>query len=147
MHKGYWVYVYHDRTVEIIAREQRWLKKKGVKTIYIEPGSPWENPFIESFNGTFRDECLNMNVFGSVKEAQRIAGAWRKDYNEARPHSSLSYMTPVEFARLHVPHRQAVKVEEERREVCRAGSSSQPTASFHFQHAEDLPPSFQLVQK
>ena len=133
-------YIRSDNGSEFIAKKvQRWLEENGVGTIYIEPGSPWENPFIESFNGSFRDECLNMCVFGSVEEAQEIAEAWRKDYNKERPHSSLGYLTPAEFA---------AKWERERRkEAARAGSSSQPTASFHFQHEQDLTLSFQLVQK
>jgi len=133
-------YIRSDNGSEFIAKKvQRWLEENGVRTIYIEPGSPWENPFIESFNGSFRDECLNMCVFGSVEEAQEIAEAWRKDYNEERPHSSLGYLTPAEFA---------AKWERERSGVVAcAGSSSQPTASFHFQHEQDLTLSFQLVQK
>ena len=129
-----------DNGSEFIAKKvRRWLKDKGVKTIYIEPGSPWENPFIESFNGSFRDECLNMHVFGSVEEAQEVAETWRKEYNEERPHSSLGYMTPAEFA---------AKWERERKPMAvRAVSSSQPTASFHLQHGKDLTLSFQLVQK
>ena len=133
-------YIRSDNGSEFIAKKvQRWLEEKGVGTIYIEPGSPWENPFIESFNGSFRDECLNMCVFGSVEESQEIAEAWRKDYNEERPHSSLGYLTPVELA---------AKWEGERsKEAVRAGSSSQPTASFHFQHERNLTLSLQLVQK
>lgn len=88
-----------DNGPEFVARALReWLKKENCKTLYIEPGSPWENPYIESFNGKFRDECLNMELFRNVPEAQDIADAWREEYNEYRPHSSLGNLTPKEFA-------------------------------------------------
>ena len=76
---------------------QRWLKSQGVHTHYIEPGSPWQNGYAESFNGKFRDECLNMELFYSEAEAQTIVATWRRDYNTQRPHSSLNYQTPAEF--------------------------------------------------
>jgi len=76
----------------------RGLTERGCRTLYIEPGSPWENPFIESFNGKLRDEFLNMNLFRSVFEAQVLADMWLREYNEFRPHSSLGYRTPREFA-------------------------------------------------
>ena len=75
-----------------------WIAEKGAKTIYIQPGSPWENAYIESFNGRFRDECLNMEVFKNGDEAREVIEAWRHEYNERRPHSSLNYHTPAEFA-------------------------------------------------
>ncbi len=77
---------------------KRWLHDQGVETLHIEPGSPWENGYIESFNGTFRDEVLNRELFHSVKEAKAIAQDWRLEYNHHRPHSSLGYRTPAEFA-------------------------------------------------
>ena len=93
-----------DNGPEFIAAEiQRWMASSGIGTIYIEPGSPWENPYIESFNGKFRDECLNREVFTSILEAQVIVEDWRREYNEKRPHSSLGYVTPAEFARLSLP--------------------------------------------
>jgi len=122
-----------------VPRKRRWLKERRVKTMYIEPGSPWENPYIESFNGTFRDECLNMNVFGSVEEARRIVELWRQDYNGSRPHSSLGYLTPLEFSEQSEGKNQPLT-------SC-AGSSSQPPASFHFQHKKASTLSFKLVQK
>lgn len=89
-----------DNGPEFIASKiGRWLKFYQVGTIYITPGSPWENPYIESFNGKFRDECLNMELFTSISEASVIIGEWRREYNEIRPHSSLGYLTPSEFAR------------------------------------------------
>ncbi len=75
-----------------------WLKQRQVKTQYIEPGSPWQNAYGESFNGKFRDECLNMEVFYSLAEAIAIVEIWRQSYNNERPHSSLNYQTPTEFA-------------------------------------------------
>ncbi len=93
-----------DNGPEFIASAIReWLADEDIGTIYIEPGSPWENPYIESFNGKFRDECLNREVFTSLLEARVIAEDWRREYNEYRPHSSLGYMTPVEFSRLSLP--------------------------------------------
>jgi putative transposase len=88
-----------DNGPEFIAYAiQDWLKSKGVKTIYITPGSPWENAYIESFHGKLRDECLNRELFGSLLEAQVIIEQWRLEYNGLRPHSSLGYRTPDEFA-------------------------------------------------
>jgi hypothetical protein len=81
--------------------EREWLEKEGCKTIYIEPGSPWENAYVESFIGKFRDECLNMELFRNVREAQEIADAWKEEYNKRSPHSSLGNLTPKEFAEVH----------------------------------------------
>lgn len=92
-------YLRSDNGPEFIAKEvQQWLDKQGVKTHYIDPGSPWQNAFCESFNGKFRDECLNMEVFRTVIEARVIAEQWRCHYNSQRPHSSLGYLTPNEYA-------------------------------------------------
>jgi transposase InsO family protein len=88
-----------DNGPEFIAYAiQDWLKGKGVKTIYITPGSPWENAYIESFHDKLRDECLNRELFGSLLEAQVIIEQWRVEYNGLRPHSALGYQTPDEFA-------------------------------------------------
>ena len=76
----------------------QWAFANGVRLHFIEPGKPVQNAFIESFNGKFRDECLNQNWFVSLAEAREIIEAWRVDYNTARPHSSLGYRTPAEFA-------------------------------------------------
>jgi transposase InsO family protein len=77
---------------------QQWLRSHHCHTLYIKPGSPWENPFIESFNGTFRAECLNRWLFTNGQEAQTIIEQWRQEYNYHRPHSSLGYMSPAAFA-------------------------------------------------
>ena len=85
-----------DNGPEFIAKALReWLKRLGVKTLYIEPGSPWENGYNESFNGKLRDECLNGEMFYSLKEAQIIIENWRRHYNTIRPHSSLGYRPPA----------------------------------------------------
>jgi transposase InsO family protein len=75
-----------------------WLQENKIETIYIRPGSPWENGHIESFHDKFRDECLNREIFGSLLEAKVLVEQWRIDYNTNRPHSSLRYQTPQEVA-------------------------------------------------
>lgn len=75
----------------------KWTEENGVEWHYIAPGKPQQNGFMESFNGRLRDECLNEHVFSSLAEARRLIEAWRIDYNTARPHSSLGYLTPEEF--------------------------------------------------
>jgi putative transposase len=74
---------------------RRWLGKIGVRTMYIEPGSPWENGYNESFNGKLRDELLNGEIFYTLKEAQVLIEGWRREYNTIRPHSSLGYKPPA----------------------------------------------------
>lgn len=92
-------YIRSDNGGEFIANDlQKWLKENQSKTIYITPGHPWENGFAESFNGKFRDECLNEEIFLSCEEAQVVVNQWRQHYNNYRPHSSLDYKTPAEFA-------------------------------------------------
>ena len=76
----------------------KWTEANGVEWHYIAPGKPQQNGFMESFNGRLRDECLNEHIFSSLVEARRIIEAWRIDYNTVRPHSSLGYLTPKEFA-------------------------------------------------
>lgn len=70
----------------------------GVKLLLIQPGKPTQNAYVESFNGKFRDECLNENWFVSLDHARAVISEWRRDYNEVRPHSSLAKRTPAEFA-------------------------------------------------
>ena len=74
---------------------RKWLQRIGVKTLYIEPGSPWENGYIESFNGKLRDELLNGEIFDTILEAKVLTEQWREYYNNVRPHSSLNYLPPV----------------------------------------------------
>jgi putative transposase len=88
-----------DNGPEFIARAiQRWLAQVEVATLYVEPGSPWENGFAESFHSRLRDEFLALEVFESLVAARKLTQAWKDDYNHHRPHSSLGYVTPVEFA-------------------------------------------------
>ena len=88
-----------DNGPELIAWALRdWCRLAGLDTIYIEPGSPWENPWIESFNGRARDELLNITEFGSLTEARIVIEDWRIEYNTWRPHSSLGGLTPAEYA-------------------------------------------------
>ena len=77
---------------------REWLERVGVKTLFIEPGSPWENGDNESFNGKLRDELLNGEIFYSLKEVQILTERWRREYNTIRPHSSLGYRPPVSEA-------------------------------------------------
>ena len=85
-----------DNGSEFTARAVRtWLKRVGVKTLFITPGSPWENGYNESFNGTLGDEVLKREIFYTLKEAQFIIEEWRKEYNQIRPHSSLGYRPPT----------------------------------------------------
>ena len=96
-------YIRSDNGPEFTAREvRRWLSRLGVKTLFIEPGSPWENGYIESFNGKLRDELLNREIFTTLTEAQVLIADWRKDYNQVRPHSSLHYKPPAPEARMLV---------------------------------------------
>ncbi len=88
-----------DNGPEFVAQAVRdWLASCDCQTIYITPGSPWENPYIESFNGTLRRECLDQYLFVNGREAQEVIEAWRNEYNHYRPHSSLGYLTPASFA-------------------------------------------------
>jgi transposase InsO family protein len=81
---------------------RRWLNRVGVKTLFIEPGSPWENGYIESFNGKLRDELLNREIFTTLTEAKVLIEQWRREYNQVRPHSSLGYRPPAPETRIPV---------------------------------------------
>jgi len=97
-------FIRSDNGPEFIANAIRqWLKEKMVETLYIEPASPWENGYIESFHGRLRDELLNRELFYSVKEAKVLVENWRMEYNNHRPHSSLGYLTPAAFAATCIP--------------------------------------------
>ena len=94
-------YIRSDNGSEFTAQAVRdWLKAVGVRTLYIEPGSPWENGYVESFNGKLRDELLNVEVFDTLWEAKVLAERWRREYNQRRPHSALAYRPPAPEARL-----------------------------------------------
>ena len=88
-----------DNGTEFTSRAlEEWAHRRGVKLHFIRPGKPNDNPYIESFNGKFRDECLNENWFTTLDDARTTIETWRRDYNQVRPHSSLNNMTPEEFA-------------------------------------------------
>jgi putative transposase len=89
-----------DNGTEFTAKAVRkWLNDLGVKTLFIEPGSPWENGYIESFNGKLRDELLDREIFTTLLETKILIEGWRKDYNQIRPHSSLGYRPPAPAAK------------------------------------------------
>jgi len=99
---GYPTFIRSDNGPEFIANAlSTWLSTKGVTTRYIEPGSPWQNAVDERFNGTVRDECLNMEVFHHVDHARALVKIFQRHYNQERPHSSLGYRTPQEIASKH----------------------------------------------
>ena len=119
-------YIRSDNGPEFIAKALRkWLEERGTQTLYIEPGRPWQNPYIESFHDKLRDECLNLELFTDGHQAQQVVEHWRKEYNEQRSHSSLNYMTPADFAKHY-------------------RNSSRPTASLRSGNAED--PSLEAVK-
>jgi transposase InsO family protein len=102
--RGVPVHLRADNGSEFIAKELRnWLGRLQVKPLFIEPGSPWENGYIESFNGKMRDELLNREIFYTLPEAQILIERWRKEYNHIRPHSSLGYHPPAPQAWLPAP--------------------------------------------
>lgn len=78
-----------------------WLDRENIDTAFIAPGKPWQNGINESFNGKFRDECLNMEWFRNRAESKVVIEAWRQHYNSQRPHSSLGYLTPNEYIKRH----------------------------------------------
>jgi len=94
--RGAPTYLRSDNGGEFTATAVReWLERVGVTTLFIEPGSPWENGYVESFNGKLRDELLNGEIFYTLREAQVIIECWRREYNTFRPHSSLGYRPPA----------------------------------------------------
>ena len=89
-------YIRSDNAPEFTAKAVRgWLERMGVGPLYIEPGSPWENGYVESFIGKLRDELLNGEIFDTLLEAQVVIENWRREYNQFRPHSSLGYRPPA----------------------------------------------------
>jgi len=97
-------YLRSDNGPEFIAKAvQQWLKEKQIKTLYIDPGSPWQNGFVESFHGRFRDECLNREQLWTLSEARVVIEDFRHRYNHIRPHSKLGYQSPARFARQLTP--------------------------------------------
>ena len=100
--RGYPKAIRTDQGPEFTSRAlDQWAYAKGVTLKLIQAGKPTQNAYIESFNGKFRDECLNEHWFTSLAQARAVISAWRNDYNEARPHSALDYLCPAEFAARH----------------------------------------------
>ena len=89
-------YIRSDNGPEFTARSiRKWLTGLEVKTLFIEPGSPWENGYIESFNGKLRDELLDREIFTTLEEARVLIDQWRREYNQIRPHSAKKYQPPA----------------------------------------------------
>lgn len=100
--KGTPAYIRSDNGPEFIAKDLReWLLRGGVNTLFIEPGSPWENGYVESFNGKLRNEILNGEIFYTLTEAKVVIERWRNHYNQKRPHSSLRYKPPTPETQEH----------------------------------------------
>ena len=94
--RGIPAYIRSDNGPEFVAEAvRRWIAAVGTRTAFIEPGSPWENGYIESFNARLRDELLDGEIFYTLKEAQVLIEDWRRHYNAVRPHSSLGYRQPA----------------------------------------------------
>jgi putative transposase len=97
--RGAPLYLRSDNGPEFVSRALlKWIVEQGIETALIDPGKPWQNGAVESFNGKFRDECLSLEWFLSRAQAKIVIEAWRKHFNEVRPHSSIGYLTPAEFA-------------------------------------------------
>jgi transposase InsO family protein len=97
-------YLRSDNGPEFIAKiVQQWLREQNIKTLYIEPGSPWQNGFVESFHGRFRDECLNREQLWTLTEARVVVEDYRQEYNQRRPHSRLGYLSPARYAQRELP--------------------------------------------
>ena len=96
-------YIRMDNGPEFISNAiAEWARSCEAGTIFIDPGSPWQNGKVESFNGRLRDEFLNGQLFENIKEAKVLLQLWKDQYNTIRPHSSLKYLTPFEFAKLDI---------------------------------------------
>jgi putative transposase len=112
--RGEPAYIRSDNGPEFIAQAIKgWLESSGVRTLYIEPGAPWENAYSETFISRLRDELLDREVFANVKEAKVLAKDYRDHYNRQRPHGALGYLTPAEFAAIEaLSARSSVPTEE-----------------------------------
>ena len=103
--RGYPAAVRTDNGPEFTSRAFiGWTQAHGVRHLLIEPGRPMQNGYIESFNGRFRDECLNEHWFETLHQARKEIAAWRRDYNEVRPHGSIGRIPPARFAEQHRRH-------------------------------------------
>ena len=91
-------YIRSDNGPEFVTTKvQRWLSDNQIKAIYIDPGSPWPNGYIESFHSRFRDECLSGKMLMNLREVRVVIAYWRQHYNRERPHSRLGYLSPEDF--------------------------------------------------
>jgi putative transposase len=98
-------YIRSDNGPEFIATAiQKWLKENNIKTLYIDPGCPWQNGYVESFNGRFREECLDRELIYTLSESRVVFADWLQYYNNTRPHRSLGLQTPSEFAKRTLSH-------------------------------------------
>jgi putative transposase len=116
----------------------KWTTKQGIDWHYIAPGKPMQNGYMESFNGKLRDECLNEHVFSSLAEARRVIEAWRIDYNEVRPHSSLAYQTPEEFAAVWAASQAASTIDAPFASACHRARGRQGQACGGAEEAPSL---------
>jgi len=115
-------YIRSDNGSEFIEKNlHKRLSSEGIKTLYIEPGSPWQNGYIESFHGRFREECLNREQLWTLTEARVVIGDWRWKYNNIRPHRSLGYISPIKFAQ---------QIAETQEATEQGSGSTRPMASF-----------------
>jgi transposase InsO family protein len=122
-------YIRSDNGSEFTAAAVRtWLAKVGVRTLYIEPGSPWENGYVESFHGKLRDELLNGEIFYTLLEAKVLIERWRRHYNQVRPHSALRYRPPAP---------EAIAVPFSGRQITGGGSALAPPASKPLRKAPE----------
>ncbi len=123
-------YIRSDNGSEFIAKElQRWLAENKIKTLYIEPGSPWQNGFVESFHGRFRDECLNREQLWTLTEARVVIEDYRIQYNQHRPHSRLGYQSPARYAASLLPALAPVRPAEPGLPSARAGQPASVTST------------------
>ena len=111
LREGAPAYIRSDNGPEFIAHSlAQWLGESEIKTLYIDPGCPWQNGYVESFHDKFRRECLGREIFYTLSECRVVVGDWRRKYNEVRPHRSLGMMTPKEFADKQLNEREGEKV-------------------------------------
>ncbi len=116
--RGEPTYIRSDNGPEFIAESiKSWLAASGVKTLYIEPGAPWENAYSETFISRLRDELLDREVFANLKEAKLLAKDYRDHYNQERPHGALGYLTPAEFVAIEALSAQTSVLPEEQKEL------------------------------
>jgi putative transposase len=128
--RGAPLYLRSDNGPEFVSRALlKWIVDQGIATALIDPGKPWQNGTAESFNGKFRDECLSLEWFRSRSEAKAVIETWRRHYNEVRPHSSLGYLTPAEFAARLASQDAAPVQAMGRRAAAHGASAPHPIAS------------------